>query len=159
VGWCDARAYCEWAGKRLCGQVGGGAVDLADAADAAKDEWFNACSFQGTKAYPYGNTYEPETCNGYDFGSLTSYYFPSNIMPACEGGFPGLFQMSGNVAEWTDACNGSSGEDDLCLARGADGTSGGSFMGCGNTDGLIERGNAARGAGIRCCAGALSTDF
>ena len=26
--WCDARAYCAWAGKRLCGRVGGGTVSL-----------------------------------------------------------------------------------------------------------------------------------
>src|SRR5262249_6416251 len=30
VDWCDAYAYCEAAGKRLCGAIGGGAVATAN---------------------------------------------------------------------------------------------------------------------------------
>jgi hypothetical protein len=52
VDWCDAFAFCRWAGKRLCGKIGDGANAPADLANAAKSQWFNACTAGGTKAYP-----------------------------------------------------------------------------------------------------------
>ena len=35
----------------------------------------------------------------------------------CQGGVTNLFQMSGNVAEWTNSCVGA-GANDNCLVRG-----------------------------------------
>ncbi|MBX3202771.1 MAG: SUMF1/EgtB/PvdO family nonheme iron enzyme [Labilithrix sp.] len=63
VDWCDAYAYCKWANKQLCGAVTGGAVafDKADHADAGA--WYNACSGQGTKPWPFGTVWEAR-CNG-----------------------------------------------------------------------------------------------
>jgi len=63
VDWCDAYAYCKWANKQLCGAVTGGSVafDRADQADAGA--WYNACSAQGTKPWPFGTIWEPR-CNG-----------------------------------------------------------------------------------------------
>jgi hypothetical protein len=85
VNWCDAFAYCASVEKHLCGaiadpttgQPGGAPVPLTGMAefhdasvlaanDPAIDEWFNACSSQGTDAYPYGNTYQGQWCNGVD---------------------------------------------------------------------------------------------
>lgn len=64
VDWCDADAYCKWAGKRLCGRVGGGVLKtLEDAKNADVDEWYNACSNGGKTKYPYGDTFEKEKCN------------------------------------------------------------------------------------------------
>ena len=34
--------------------------------------------------------------------------------PSCQGGYPGLFDMSGNAAEWEDACDDFAG----CRVRG-----------------------------------------
>lgn len=64
VDWCDAVAYCKWANKQLCGQVGGGATAFASSADAAADAWYNACSAQGNINYPYGNQFFDGKCNG-----------------------------------------------------------------------------------------------
>jgi formylglycine-generating enzyme required for sulfatase activity len=70
VNWCDAVAYCKWAKKSLCGTIGGGTVAPADANNAAKSAWYNACSAQGTKTYPYGAVaYDPARCNGDGAGS------------------------------------------------------------------------------------------
>lgn len=112
VNWCDAYAYCKWAGKRLCGKIGGGSNPYGDYANATTSQWFNACSAGGTKAYPYGNTYV-DACNGHGTGPS-----PVRLASGCEGGYPGLFDLSGNVWEWEDSCNGNDGELDLCRIRG-----------------------------------------
>ena len=64
VDWCDAYAYCKWAGKQLCGSVTGGAVAFDQANNAESGAWYNACSAQGALTYSYGNAFQAFTCNG-----------------------------------------------------------------------------------------------
>lgn len=91
VNWNEAKAACEAAGKRLC---------------AGDDEWVYACHGPGYTDYPYGNTYDPRACNGRDFwDGGTGYAFPTGSMESCQGGYPGLYDMSGNVQEWTSSCD------------------------------------------------------
>jgi formylglycine-generating enzyme required for sulfatase activity len=116
VDWCDAYAYCKWAGKRLCGKIGGGRSAYGDYADATKSEWFNVCSVGGTLTYPYGSTYSGLACNGSDNGEAATV--PVGSKATCKGGYAGLFDLSGNVAEWEDSCNGTAGPDDACRLRG-----------------------------------------
>lgn len=116
VDWCDARAYCAWAGKRLCGRIGEGKLPFTDHADPKRSEWFNACSNEGTREYPYGTSHDGEACNGVDKNVNTTVEVGS--LEGCEGGAPGLFDMSGNVLEWEDSCDSETGDKDRCHIRG-----------------------------------------
>ncbi|MDB4994317.1 MAG: uncharacterized protein JWM74_1749 [Myxococcaceae bacterium] len=148
VDWCDAQAFCAWAGKRLCGKVGGGASTPDDAARIS-DQWFLACSAAGTRAYPYPGSYADDNCNGDDHGIKKA--IAVGTMPKCEGGFGGLFDMSGNVAEWEDACTGSAGAGDQCLLRGGAYESSESKLGCA-TAAADARSGAHADVGFRCCS-------
>ena len=65
VNWCDAYAYCTWAGKRLCGQIGGGPLaEGATEMNASLAQWYAACSRGGSRVYPYGDTFDTTTCGG-----------------------------------------------------------------------------------------------
>jgi hypothetical protein len=115
VDWCDAYSYCAYSGKRLCGNVGGGANPPDAFADATQSAWFNACTGQATNEYPYGDNYDSNLCNGAGPVQLKpGPPAPSPPIPTCLGGVTGLYQMSGNVAEWEDSCN-PAGE---CRVRG-----------------------------------------
>ena len=43
VDFCDAVAFCAWAGKRLCGKIGGGELSFAELSLASESQWFAAC--------------------------------------------------------------------------------------------------------------------
>jgi formylglycine-generating enzyme required for sulfatase activity len=145
--WCDAYAYCKWAGKRLCGGIGGGPSSFNGYADATQSEWYAACSAGGTRAYPYGNTYSASACNA----SLGSAAVASGTEPACEGGYPGLFDMSGNVDEWEDSCNGQTGVNDACRLRGGSyGFSDPNVVRC-DYDNYVNRDDGSPNVGFRCC--------
>ncbi|MCA9642027.1 MAG: SUMF1/EgtB/PvdO family nonheme iron enzyme [Myxococcales bacterium] len=116
VDWCDAYMFCQWSGKRLCGSLGGGSVPAGDRAKAAVDQWYNVCSLNGTRAFPYGSTYQEGRCN--DLSSTGVGPFICGAFNTCSGSWIGeapVYDMSGNVAEWEDSCSGNS-----CAARGGD---------------------------------------
>ncbi|MCA9485189.1 MAG: SUMF1/EgtB/PvdO family nonheme iron enzyme, partial [Nitrospina sp.] len=145
VDWCDATAYCAWAGKRLCGEVGGGPADINDLMNVQNNEWFRACTQGGIKNFPYGLNYNGNRCNTLESG--LNDLAPVGSFANCEGGYPGLFDMSGNVWEWTNACN-NMGE---CRRRG------GSFFSTGNTascliDSVRPRDFRTDHHGLRCCS-------
>ena len=98
VDWCDAKAYCQWAGKDLCGGLGGRKLTPKEATDPSKSQWAKACTEGGAKRFAYGDSHVTGRCvEGPDPSQ------PKN--EKCEGGYPGLFDMVGNVAEWVDACD------------------------------------------------------
>lgn len=144
VDWCDAHAYCKWANKQLCGKINGGSIAPAFANDANEDAWYNACSQTGTKSFPYGTDFISSKCNGDGVGlpgplpTNDGYGFSENqddgvfvVINAtdqlgnfteythaeCQGGAVGLYQMSGNVTEWEDSCDGAAA-DSKCNLRG-----------------------------------------
>jgi formylglycine-generating enzyme len=109
IDWCDA-------GKRLCGAIGGGSNPTSSFADASASQWYRACSKAGTQKFPYGNLYNTNYCNGADAAGAHPDEVATNAN--CIGGYNGLFDMSGNVAEWEDSCSAASGASDNCLIRG-----------------------------------------
>jgi formylglycine-generating enzyme len=116
VDWCDAKAYCAWAGKRLCGQIGGGATPFATPASATASQWYAACSMRGGKTYPYGASYVAAACQ--DGTIKPPRTVPAGTKLSCDGGYSGVFDMSGEIQEWEDSCNGTAGTSALCHVRG-----------------------------------------
>ncbi len=122
----------------------------------ATSQWFKACSHNndGVHAYPYGLTYSATACNGADYDAGG----PLPSLPSCQGGYSGLFDMSGNVIEWEDSCTPTdpeaadqSGASDYCTLRGG---------GFGQTQAglrcdfalFTRRRNGGSDNGFRCCS-------
>ena len=124
VDWCDAMAFCAFVGKRLCGRIGdGGAIlDEADALDPNLDEWTYACTNANTTTYTYGDSFVSDRCATNQTGTSDVSVVKSHA--DCKGTtapFDRLYDMSGNVSEWTNACDVPSGiptGDDICFLRG-----------------------------------------
>ncbi len=164
VDWCDAYAYCAWAGKHLCGNIAGGHNPIASENDHLQSEWYNACSAQGVQTYPYSGPYQACRCNGADFwGCFDAGVAPQTyadeyncqmqqVDTACQGGASNLFQMSGNVAEWEDSCDNFTGMGDNCLARGGSFQSSSTALACpADATELTPRNAQSVGIGFRCC--------
>jgi formylglycine-generating enzyme required for sulfatase activity len=148
VDWCEAYGYCKWAGKRLCGQIGGGPLATGSPeTNAVLSQWYNACSKGGALLYPYGNTYVQTTCGG--GGGSTSPLGNVALRPGCVGGYPGLHDMSGNVWEWTDVCSGNMATDQCHVYGGAfDGSP--PDLACTGVR-YWRRNSSAGNIGFRCC--------
>lgn len=116
VDWCDAQAYCQAVGKRLCGKIYGGPNGYGEYADASKDQWYNACSSGGRHTYPYGDTYQRHACH--DSGTSTAEVASLRACQSADESYGGVYDLSGNVWEWEDACAAESGKKDYCRLRG-----------------------------------------
>ncbi len=151
IDWCDAWAYCLWAGKRLCGGTDGGAAKTGVGEDG---RWYLACSRNGDglHAYPYGNERDASACNGMDHPNAGQSPLRSGSLATCQGGFAGLFDMSGNVNEWVDGCEpaSDSGAEDQCRLAGGSCGSEIEALPCGYYR-TRPRNNVNPAVGVRCC--------
>jgi formylglycine-generating enzyme len=155
VDWCDAYAYCKGVGKRLCGKIGGGPNLSADYASASLSQWHRACSSGGSFTYPYGNTYNGTTCNGYDYwgSSSTATTLAVGTLSGCQAAAPyaDAYDLSGNVWEWEDSCDSTAvGSSASCRLRSGSFTSDSSYLACslGDDD---YRSVVWGDLGLRCC--------
>lgn len=103
VDWCDAKAYCAWAGKHLCSGFKGATLTYANSDKPGTSQWMYACTKAGVQSYPYGTVENTTACNinRPDGGGIQQ----AGSFPGCVGGFLGTYDMVGNVTEWIDACD------------------------------------------------------
>ncbi len=91
ISWEKARKLCRDAGKRLC----------------TSTEWKHACRGGRNKnSFPYGKHYQPLKCNTLGNKKVDNEAAKSGLFPECNNRY-GLWDMSGNVAEWTAEGSGA----------------------------------------------------
>ena len=153
VDWCDAYAFCHWANKRLCGAVGGGPSPYSGFTQPT-DQWYFACSSNGQNAYTYGDTFDSKICNGDGTANTSANVSHVAQFTRCHppaSPFSPIYDMTGNVLEWEDACE-SSAVNSKCLTRGGWFRSPEPAALACNKNGVRERNDASQGVGIRCCS-------
>lgn len=134
VSYDDARRACRRAGFRLC----------------TGEEWTRACQGEEGRTYPYGASYEPGRCNTAEADSDLSAIevVPSGTFARCVTP-EGVYDLSGNVGEWTDEPDASGRLREL---RGGAARNGESAVRCVLDDrGFQPPDEAWEGQGFRCC--------
>ena len=124
-----AAEYCAAASAFLC-------------SDAA---WTEACAGPAGSAYPYGDAYDAAACNGIDTGEGAPV--AAGSLSSCEGGVDGLFDISGNVYEWTNTC-----ADGPCLIRGGSFDKAADGLACDASHTMDGPSGHREDLGLRCCA-------
>jgi formylglycine-generating enzyme len=151
VDWCDARAFCAWAGKQLCGRIGDGTLAPSRVGDSQQSQWASACSRAGSRGFPYGPALDANAC------AVARPERPDQLaevgtQPSCQGGYDGLYDMGANVEEWVDACDGASGPGDQCAIAGGSVASRPSELACATSHYTEMRNDRYSLRGFRCCA-------
>ena len=67
-----------------------------------------------------------------------------------QSGYTGVYDLSGNVWEWEDSCDGQSGQNDSCRLRGGSFNDGNDNLRCGD-DNYDYRSGSYDFVGLRCC--------
>lgn len=148
VNFCDAKSYCAWARKRLCGKIGGGSNAMSDFADVTKSQWYRACSGSAPFKYPYGATYDENKC-------ATKNMLPTQpkAFSDCHGTAPPytlVFDLSGNIEEWEDSCDNPS-PDAMTQCRGRGGAVGDNLDASCDIAHQTAASGRYDGLGFRCC--------
>jgi formylglycine-generating enzyme required for sulfatase activity len=83
ISYSGAEGACKKAKKRLC----------------SEEEWEKACKGPGGLRYPYGNKWDPASCNSEDDQGNKKQVGPAGALAKCRSGY-GIADLSGNVSEW-----------------------------------------------------------
>jgi formylglycine-generating enzyme required for sulfatase activity len=149
VDWCDAYAYCQANGKRLCGAIqGGGAVSYTSFDDPDVSEWQAACSSHGAHTYPYGDSAALGRCVDNSIGQPQ----PVGSKPMCQAydEYACVFDLAGNVWEWDNSCDAPGAAE--CRLRGGSCVQGGALLYCHYDAHAARLDNDGANIGFRCCA-------
>ena len=84
INWEGAKALCERANKRLC----------------SSREWRRGCVGRGGSDFPYGRRFNATRCNTEDPDGEERQLARTGSFNRCKSA-AGLYDMSGNVSEWT----------------------------------------------------------
>jgi len=128
ITWSAAAGACAAAGKRLCERL----------------EWAEACEGVMETEFPYGSLYDWHACNGVDHG--VAAVATTGSMPSCEGGYTGLFDMAGNLSEWTNDTGGGGYQRQY----GGSFATGEESQRCHTSTGIPDTTSAVT-LGFRCC--------
>ena len=163
VSWHQAKAYCEWADKRLCSE--------AEWEKAARGgcEVYEQCAAE-SRVYPWGNS--PPT-SGLACFAISGPETPEAIAAHPKGASPsGVLDMAGNAVEWVADCwhnsHDSSPTDGSAWTESCD-SDDRVLKGGGALSAASELRISARdqwdpeaeksGTGIRCCSTACGNDI
>lgn len=132
-----AEAYCSFAGGSVC----------------TEKQWLSACSGPDARPFPYGNSFDLNACHMSSSSETVEGRardtVPTGSYATCQGGLKGLFDMSGNVSEWVDKCQG-----DYCKFRGGSFINNAPverFTGCSGVCAGNKKHFQSGNVGIRCC--------
>lgn len=150
---CDAIAFCSWAGKELCGPVGGGSLQARAGDQLPPLRWQAACGAgldtqgQPRRMFSYGDQFESSRCANpkrttEPVTSLASCVLEEEAQ---------IHDLDGNVAELVAVLNPQVSGAVTTSACGADYSDDGRSTGCAA---LLFFGaeEALPTVGFRCCA-------
>lgn len=148
VDWCDALAFCTWAGKELCADVSSGV------SSGATSDWVQACTAGDDGVlYGCGAGCQTSACNGEDpSGDAVDVGTTSQCFERANDGATKLWDLSGNVSEWTAGCKDTSATSN-CAVRGGSFASSAAQLACTGLQ-TTPRTATQPTIGFRCCAAA-----
>jgi formylglycine-generating enzyme required for sulfatase activity len=140
----EAKTACENSGRRLCTAA----------------EMQEACVGVAQSAFPYGNSYDGQKCDGLDYTGSTTAPVKTGSLLGCvsqqtaASTTDGVFDLSGNVNEWTSTVVGNTGAPANLPIQALQG---GSFLSpangltCGFSLDRISTNAVLPSLGFRCC--------